>query len=191
MSRAQETTATNTAAAQNAGYYTNAQNSYSNAQADAGKFENAIGTYAAANPYGQGGQSQTVTNQQLTNTADASSAALGTTLQGQALRTGQNTQGAVAATEAAQQQAQRTLGGQEAAATQQRIGAGAAYGQTVLNATGQAEGQQAQLAGQQAQAAGGALGEQVKASETPSWTDEFGNAIATSLGNRIGSGGRG
>lgn len=186
MSRAQETTATNTAATQNTGYYDNAQNSYTSAQADAGKFESAIGTYAAANPYGQGGQSQTVTNQQLSDTANATAAAGANTLQGAALRTGQNTQGAVAATEAMQQEAQRTLGGQEAAATQARIGAGAAYGQNVVGMQGTAEAQQAQLAGQQAQAGEGALNSQVNAARTPSWTDEFGESIAKTLGQGAG-----
>jgi hypothetical protein len=199
MTRQDEKTATKTAATQNAGYYDNAQNSYTNAQTDAASFEKQLGTYgtqvgafSSANPYGQGGTFQTTTNQQLTDTADASARALGTTLQGQALRTGQNTAGGVAAAEQAQEQNERTLSGQEADATQKRIAAGAAYGKEALDAQGNLlsatavpVSQQTTLAGQQANAAEGALGNQVKAGETPSWTDEFGNSVATGLGQLL------
>jgi hypothetical protein len=186
MSRAQETAADTSAAAQNSGYYTNAQNSYANAQQDASNYESQLGSYAAANPYVAGGAYQTATNQQLTDTADASAKALGTTLQGQALRTGQNTSGGVAAAEQTSEANTRALGSEEAAATQSRLASGAQYGQNVLNATGTAEGQQAQLAGQQAGAGNSALGEEVNAAKTPSWTDEFGNALAGRLGGGKG-----
>lgn len=182
MTRQQETTATNTAATQNAGYYTNAQNSYTQAQTDAGNYENQLGTYAASNPFGAGGQFQTTTNQQLTNTADASARALGTTLQSQAERTGQNTSGGVAAAEQAQEANERTLSGQEAQATQSRLTAGAAYGKSVLDATAVPVGQQTQLSGQQAGDANAAGGNQGKDAETPSWMDEFGNQVAKTLG---------
>lgn len=186
MSRAQETTATNTAGAQNAGYYGNAQNSYTQAQAAEGSYENQLGSYVAGNPYGAGGQFQTATNQQLTNTADASARALGTTLQSQAERTGQNTSGGVAAAEQAQEANERTLSGQEATATQTRIGDQAAYSKSALDATAVPVGQETQLAGQQAGAADSSLGNEVNAAKTPSWMDEFGNAVAGRLGGGKG-----
>lgn len=199
MSRAQEGTATSTAAKQNAGYYDNAQNSYTQAQTDAGNFEKQLGTYGtqvgaftSANPYTPGGTFQTTTNQQLTDTADASARALGTTLQGQALRTGQNTSGGVAAAEQAQEENERTLSGQEADATQKRIAAGAAYGKEALDAQGNLlsatavpVSQQTALAGQQAQDANAAAGNQVNAAKQPSWVDEFGSAVATGLGKKL------
>lgn len=188
MSRAQETTATNTAAAQGSTYFNNSQNSYAQAAQDAGNFEKQVGAYAAGNPFVQGGQDQKVTNQQLTNTADASAQAAGQALQSQALRTGQNAAGGVAATEAMQQQNERNLSGQEASATQQRIGSEAAYNKSALDASGQAQQMEASLSGQQAQAAEGALGNQVKAASTPSWTDEFGNAVASTLAKGAGVG---
>jgi hypothetical protein len=84
-----------------------------------------------------------------------------------------------------QQQNERTLSGQEAAATQQRLSANAAYGQSVLNATANPVSQQTALAGQQGNLAGGALGTEQKAAETPSWMDEFGNSVAKELGQGV------
>jgi hypothetical protein len=66
--------------------------------------------------------------QRLRSSSGAQSA--GNALQEAALRTGQSVSGAVGATEAMQQQNERTLSGQEAASTQQRIAANAAYNQS-------------------------------------------------------------
>lgn len=185
MSRGQEGETFATAKGQNAGYYSNAQNSYTNAQADVGDFSDQLASYKASNPYVNGGAFQTATNQQLANTADASARSAGSRLQSQAERTGQNTAGSVAATEQMQQQNTRDLSSEEAAETQKRIGAGAGYNENVLNATAKPEEMEAGLAGQQLGAAGGALGTQQKAGETPSWTDEFGNSLATNLGKAL------
>lgn len=186
MSRSQETQAFNTGQAQNQGYYSNSQNSYSQAQTDVGDYENQLAAYKAGNPYVQGGQFQTATNQQLANTNDAAARSAGAALQGQALRTGQNTAGSIAATENMQQQNTRNLGAEEADATQQRIAGQAGYNQNVLNATAVPEQMEASLSGQQANAAGGALGTEQKAGETPSWMDELGAGLAGSVG-QLGS----
>ena len=123
------------AAGQNAGYYNEAQNSYAKSQNDVNDYESQLSKYKAANPYGQGGEFQTATNQQLANTSDAGAQAAGAYLQGEAQRTGQNTAGGIAATERMQQQGTRDLSAEEARATQERLGAGAQYGKSALGAT--------------------------------------------------------
>lgn len=185
MSRSQEGAVVGEAKNQNAGYYSNAQNSYTNAQADVGDFSDQLAQYKASNPYVNGGAFQTATNQQLANTADASARSAGATLQGQAERTGQNTAGSVAATEQMQEQNTRDLSSEEAAQTQKRIGAGAQYNEGVLSATAKPEEMEAQLSGQQAGVGEGTLNTQQKAGETPSWLDEFGNGVASGLGKAL------
>lgn len=202
IGRSAESTANTTAANQNSGYYNNAQNSYTNAQADEGDFENQLGAYnsnvagfAGANPYKTGGEDQTSTNQVLSNTAGASAASAGEALQAQALRTGQNPNAAVSATEQMQEQNERNLSGQEAQATQSRISNEAGYNQNALAAeqgllqdTAQPVGAETSLSGQQAQAAQGSLGQSIQAGETPTFLDEFGNAFGQSLGKTLGGG---
>ena len=135
MGRAAVERTDKTSADQNAGYYNDAQNSYAQAQNAEGDYESQLSKYAASNPYGQGGQFQTTTNQIVANTADAKARAAGNMLQGQALRTGGNSAGGVAATEAMTQQGTRDISGEEAQANQERIGAGAGYNKNVLQAT--------------------------------------------------------
>lgn len=188
MSRGQETTAFNTADTQNAGYYNGAQNSYANAQTDAGDYEKQLSSYSSQNPYNPGGAFQTATNQQLTNTSDAMARSVGNQLQEQALRTGQNTSGAVAATEQMEQANERQLSGQEASATQTRIGDQAGYNKSVLQASEVPEQMEAGLASSQAGAGNSALGTEVNAGKTPSWMDEFGDAFAQQLGGGRGRG---
>ena len=191
MSRAQETQTEDTASSQNKGYFNNAQNSYANAQNDVGDYQDQLAKYASSNPYVQGGQFQTSQNQVLANTADAGARAAGERLQGQALRTGQNSAGDVAATEQMEQQGTRDLSSEEAKANQQRIGAGAAYNKGILSATAVPAQMETSLSGQQAGAAGGALNTQQKAAETPSWWDQFGDAAASGLGKMVTTGVRG
>lgn len=190
IGRGAEDTANSTAASQGSGYYNDAQNSYTQAQTDEGNFEKQLGQYgtdvatvAGSNPYGQGGQAQTVTNQQLSNAAGAGAKAAGQTLQAQALRTGQNSNADIAATEQMQEQNTRDLGASEAAATQNRIGSEAGYNQQtlanqqgLLQATGQPVAAETALSGQQAGAANSALGQQVQAGATPSFEDMLGKA---------------
>lgn len=187
MSRSQQSQTFDTAKGQNQGYYGNSQNSYSQAQTDMGDFEKQLGDYAAKNPYKQGGEFQTSTNQILANTADAGARSAGNMLQSQALRTGQNSAGAIAATEEMEQQGTRDLSGQEASANQKRIAGEADYNKGVLDASLQPAEFEAKLAGQQGQLGEGTLGVQQKAGETPSWMDEFGGAVAGSLGKSVGS----
>lgn len=185
MSRSDESNVVDTAKDQNAGYYSDAQNSYSNAQTDSADFSKDLASYASENPYGTGGADQTATNQQLTNTSDALARSTGQALQSQALRTGGNTSGAVAATEQMEEANDRTLSGDEASATQDRIGKQAGYNQDVLNATAVPVSQQTALAGQQGQLAGGALSTQAGAAKTPSWLDQFGSTVAVGLGKSV------
>jgi len=202
MSRSQESSVVDTAKGQNAGYYNNAQNSYSQAQTDVGNYEKQLADYAgdvskfsASNPYVKGGEFQTSTNQQLSNTADAGARSAGEALQGQALRTGQNTAGSIAATEAMEQQGTRDLASEEAKATQQRIGSEAGYNKEALDAnqslvsdTAVPAQLETTLSGQQGSLAGGALSTEEQAAKQPSWMDEFGNTLASGLGNLAISG---
>lgn len=177
MSRSQQGTVFNTAQGENQTYNANAQSSYGNAQAAEQGFEKQLGKYASENPYTQGGEFQTAVNRQLTNAADAGAQSAGQALQSAAVRTGQNPAGAIAATEAMQQENTRNLGGQEALATQNRIGNEATYNQGVLGETAQPAGFEAQLSGQQAEAAQGALGAQESAAQTPSFLDMLGQGM--------------
>lgn len=182
MSRAQEGQTFDTAKQQNQGYYDNAQNSYANAQQDVGDFENQLASYASANPYKQGGEFQTDMNRVTANTSDAAARSAGNVLQSQALRTGQNSAGAIAATEAMQQQNTRDLSSEQASEEGKRIGNEANYNQGVLQASEKPAEMETQLAGQQGQLGEGALNTMQGAGKTPSWTDEFGNAFAAGLG---------
>ena len=172
MGRAAAQRADVASANENTGFYNNAQNSYANAQNDIGDYKDQLAKYAASNPYGEGGQFQKTTNQVLANTSDAGARSAGEALQSQAERTGQNTAGAVAATEKMQQQGTRDLSAEEAKANQERIGAGAGYNKSVLGATEYpaqfAEGMTGAMSG----ASNSALGSMVKAAD---WTDPAAN----------------
>jgi hypothetical protein len=188
MSRGQEGQTFDTSKQQNQGYYDNAQNSYSNAQQDVGDFEKQLSAYASANPYKQGGEFQTNANRVTANTSDAAARSAGNALQSQALRTGQNSAGAIAATEAMQQQNTRDLSAEQAAEGNKRIGNEAEYNKGVLSASAEPAQMETSLAGQQGQLGEGTLGVQEKAAETPSWMDEFGNSFAQSLGKGAAAG---
>jgi hypothetical protein len=125
----------------------------------------------------QGGQAQTVVNQQLAGTADATAQSASEKNQQQAQRTGQNQAAGVAAGEAEQQAAQRTLGTQEAGATQSRLAAGSQYGQDVLGATNQITAAQQNLASQESNAAQGQASTEEQAAQTPSFMDELGQGL--------------
>ena len=177
MSRSQQNTTFNTSQSENQGYNANANSSYNAAQADEGNYESELGKYSSENPYGEGGEYQTATNQQLSNTADAQAQAAGQAIQSAAVRTGSNPAGAIAATEAMNEQNTRNLSSAEASATQQRIGDEAGYNQNILNASQQPASFEAELSGQQGQLAQGALGTQEQAAQTPSFMDELGNGL--------------
>ena len=191
MSRGQENQAFNTASGQNSQFNQNAQQSYAKAQQGVGAYENQLAKFAADNPYVQGGEYQTAENQVLANTSDAAAQSAGQALQGAAVRTGGNPNAAIAATEAMQQANERNLSGQEAQAQQQRIGQEAQYNQSVLNASEVPAQLESGLSGQQANAGNAALGEQVKAGETPSFMEELGAGMIQAGANFAGGFGQG
>ncbi|MGA7885240.1 MAG: hypothetical protein WCA44_05810 [Acidobacteriaceae bacterium] len=135
MSRPQINQTFGTASDQNAGYYNNAQNSYTQSQNDISDYQDQLSKYASSNPYVEGGQFQTDSNKVIANTNDAGARAAGEKLQSQALRTGQNSAGDVAATEQMEQQGTRNTSAEQAQANNQRIGAGANYNKGTLQAT--------------------------------------------------------
>ena len=195
MSRAQEGDVVSAAKGQNKTYYNNAQNSYANAQADVGGYEQELADYKgkvagfdAKNPYVQGGEFQKGTNQILADTSDASSRAAGQVLQSQALRTGNNSAGAIAATEEMERQGTRDLGADQARANQQRIQGEAGYDkealgadQTVLGASAVPEQMEASLSHDQGALGEGTLGTEEKGAEMKSWTDQFGDELGAGL----------
>jgi|GEM_PF-2468248 len=187
MSRGQEGTAFDTAKDQNAGYYKNAQTSYNNAQQDITNYQDQLSKFAASNPYKQGGEYQTQQNKSIANTADAAAQAAGQAVQSQAVRTGQNTGGAIAATEAMQEQNERSVADQEATANTQRIGNEAGYNKETLAASAVPAQLESSLYGTSSGAANSALGEEVKSGETPSFLDTLGSSFAQSLGSGVGS----
>lgn len=162
---------------QNATAAQNAQQSFNSAQGDIGNYEQQLAQFAAANPYGQGGQYQTAQNQVLSNTADAAGQAAGQALQSQAVRTGQNAGGVIAATEAMQQANERNLAGQEAKANADRIDSGAQYGQDILKASEVPAQLQSNLTGQQLNAQDQTLNTQERAAEQPSFMEELGQGL--------------
>ena len=178
MSRGQENQVVSTATQQNTTAANNAQQSYTKAQTDAGAYEKQLADYAAANPYGQGGQYQQAENQVLSNTADAAGQSAGEAMQSQATRTGVNAGGAVAGTTSAEQANERALAGQEATANANRISSGATYGQSVLNASQVPEQMQAGLTAQQLGEQSSALNTQQNAASQPSTADvAFGDVL--------------
>jgi len=172
MSRAEAERADAASTNQNAGYYQESQNSYANANNDINDYKDQLAKYASSNPYGQGGQFQTSTNQVLANTSDAGARAAGEALQSQAERTGQNTAGGIAATEKMEQQGTRNLSGEEAQANQQRIEGGAGYNKSVLQATDVPAQFASQMTKNMTDASNSALGSMVKAAD---WTDPAAN----------------
>ena len=109
MSRGQQQNVINQASGENQGYNKMANTSFGAAQTDVGNYDSQLSEYKAANPYVQGGQAQTVENQQMADTAAASAQSAGQAVQSAAVRTGQNPGGAVAATENMQAENERAL----------------------------------------------------------------------------------
>lgn len=187
MSRAQQGQVNQTSAAENSSYNSSATDAFKQAQNDVGSYANAVGQFAAANPYGEGGPVQTADSQQTADTAAGMAQAAGQALQGAAVRTGQNAGGAIAATEQMEDQNERNLIGQEAQQTKDRAAAGTGYGQAVMGATGNIEGMQDTLAQQQAAAAQGALGTEEQSAQTPGFLDELGQGLIAG-GAQVGAG---
>lgn len=173
--------------------FTNAQTDLNTTQSDINSYGDALNAFKAANPYVTGGEFQTAQDQQLADTAAGQAEAAGQTLQSQAVRTGQNAGGAIAATEKMQQENERNLAGQEAAATEARLGAKTGYGEAVLGGTANKEGMQAGLAKEQGALGaeeGGLAADNLKiaegAAQTPSFFDTLGSSFAGALGKTLG-----
>lgn len=187
MSRGQEGQVFDTATQQNATAATNAQNSYNQAQTGVQDYENQLSQFAAANPYGQGGQFQTSQNQALANTADAAAQAAGQTLQGAAARTGGNPSAAIAATEAMNQQNTRNLSSEEATQNANRIANQAGYNEKTLQASSLPATLETTLAGQQIGAEENQLKTGEEAANMPSFADTLGSSFAKGLGTAAGT----
>lgn len=177
MSRAQQGDVNATAAAQNSSYNANATDAFKQAEGDVGSYADEVGAFKASNPYGQGGPVATADNQMAADTAAGQAQSAGQAVQSAAVRTGQNAGGAIAATEQMQQQNERNLVGQEAAANKDRAAADTGYKSAVVGDTGNIATMQDQLATQQGGLAQGALGTQEQSAQTPSFLDELGQGV--------------
>jgi hypothetical protein len=186
LSRSQQGQVFNTTQGQSTQSFGDSQNDYTIANKDIGDFQQQLGELKAENPFTMGGEFQQSENMELANTSDAQAAAAGATLQGAAERTGQNPAGAIGATEAIQQENERSLAGQESAANQQRIGAEAGYNENVTNEFGKVPGMEAGIAEGEGSLYKTALGEEEDAAKTPSFMDTMGDAFGSAFGQGIG-----
>lgn len=180
MSRAQQGQVFSTAGGQQTTYNNMADTSFGKAEGDIADYASAVNQFKANDPYVASGEAQTAENQQLADTAAGGAQAAGQAIQSAAVRTGQNPAGAIAATEKIAQENQRTLGGQEAAATDKRLGEEATYNEAALQGKAQAEGMQNTVAEEEQKAAQGNLGTEEQAAQTPSFMDELGQGIIQS-----------
>jgi hypothetical protein len=187
MSRGQENQVNTAAGDDAAKFNTNAQGSYDAAQNDIGNYQAQLAQFAGANPYGTGGAYQTSVNQSTANTADAAGQAAGEGLESAAVRTGQNTGGAIGASEAINEANTRNLLATQANANESRINQGANYGKEALAASEVPATLEANLSGQQANAGNAALGTQQKAAETPSVGEEFFDPALQAAGKAFGA----
>src|SRR5947207_1687018 len=69
ISRSQQNKVIHQASAENQAYNTEAQTSFDTTNKAIGDYAGAVGKFRAANPYVQGGQAQTLEDQQLSDTA--------------------------------------------------------------------------------------------------------------------------
>lgn len=177
MSRAQQGAIESTETGNSATSTTAATASQAAEQADINSGQSQLAKFAANNPYVQGGQAQTVEDQQIANTADATATGAAAKNQQQAQRTGQNATAGVAAGEAEAQQAQRTAGSEEASATQSRLASGSQYGEDVLKAGDTLTAEQANLSSNLTGEAQGQENTAETAAQTPSFLDELGQGL--------------
>lgn len=171
MSRGQQTATFNQTQGESKEAFGDAENALGLEQGAVGDYQTQLGRYAAENPFQQGGEFQNDQNMVLANTADASAQAAGARLQSQAARTGQNPAGAIGATEAMQQENERSLASQEAGANTERIGDEAGYNKSVLSDYGAVPGMEGDVASGQSKLYGTSLGVQEDAAKTPGFLD--------------------
>lgn len=177
MSRSQQGAVVQQAGDENKTYNQNAQTSFNTTQGDVTDFGKATNKFVAANPYIQGGEYQTSSNQILGDTAAGLAQSTGQGIQGAAVRTGQNAGGAIAATENMEEANMRGLSAEQAKANQDRIAGETKYDETGLGLKATGVGMQDELSTQQAGAAQGALGTQEQAAQTPSFMDQLGSGL--------------
>ena len=177
MTKTQSNQAFNTATGENKTAGSNAQSSYDLAQGDVGSYQGQLAQYSAANPFGAGGAYQTAQNQGLASTAAAGTEAAQQAAQSAAVRSGENPAAAIAAGTNADIQNTRAQMADVAEANQNRIGQGATYGKSVLQASEVPEQMEASLTGQQLGAQSSTLGDETSASKTPSFWQELGQGV--------------
>jgi len=187
MSRGQQGQVFNTAMGENKNYNALANTSFNAAQQDITGFGNELNAFKANNPYVQGGQVETAQNQELADTAAGFAENAGQMLQANAVRSGQNAGGAIAATERMQHENQRALADEEARATAQRVGSGVGYNEAVLGGREKMEGMQNQIAEEEGKLAEGALSPAEEAAKTKSFAEEFGDPFANAFGKAAGT----
>jgi hypothetical protein len=186
MSRAQEQQVGLTASADSASDQNAAHGALQDENQDISNYQQQLSKLAASNPYAEGGEFDTATDQKLSGVADAGSGAISNQLQTQAARTGENAGSAVATSAEAARANERQLSSDEAGATQERIGDESAYNNQVQND----EAVPAELkAGEYSTATGGAdstLGTAAQASGQPGFWDTLGSNYAQGLGQSAG-----
>lgn len=186
MSRGQSTQTFNTASAQNAANFNNAQSALGSAQNDIGDYQNQLASFVSGNPYQAGGEYDRTINQGLTNVSDAGSNSLQGALQSQTLRTGQNSAANAATAASAAEQNTRNLSSNLASAQQQRIAGEAGYNQAALQASAVPAQMESSLYGTAGSQGNQELGTAEGAAQNPSFWDQVGSGIAGGLGKAIG-----
>jgi len=164
------------------------QTGFNTTQNDINDFHSAINAFKAQNPYVEGGEFETAANQELAGTAAGGGQALSQTLQGQSVRTGQNAGGAIAAGKEVAAENQRRLAGEEAGATEARLGGETAYNEAGLKATGEIPGMEDKLAEEEGGLGLGYMNTAQKAGETPSFWDTLGESFGGAFGGAFGKG---
>lgn len=174
MTKSQSKQAFNSASKQQGTASDNAQSSYTSAVGDIGDYKASLADYAAKNPYVQGGQFQTATNQQLADTAAGGAKAGEQAITGAMVRSGLNPAGAIAAGKQVSQENSRNLMDAEAKANEARLQGLTGYNTTVLGASAKPEEMEADLMKSQLGSEQGALGAETDAAKTPSFWQELG-----------------
>lgn len=188
MSRQQSNQAFNTASSQNATDFGNAQSSLNSANTSIADYNDQLAKFVSGNPFTAGGDFDKTINTGLANTSDAGANSLAGALQGQTLRTGQNSAANAATAASGAQQNTRDLSTALASAQGNRISNEAGYNQQALSATAEPISANSSLYGTSTGAAGSAEGDAVNASKTPSFWDQVGDTAlgtAANIGNTV------
>jgi hypothetical protein len=188
MSRGQQSQVIDTAKANSGTDQTNATDALTAEKGDIGNYQAQLSKYAASNPFTEGGEFDTATDQKLSAVADAGSGAIQNQEQTIAKRTGENAgSGEAIASEAAREN-QRQLSADEAGATQTRIGAKAGYDKSVVDASLAPAQLEEGIYGTSLSGGNSALGIENDAAKTPGFWDTLGDSFANGLGSTVGKG---